>query len=138
MRHNFDRVPSRQNPAILNKWTFYPADVLPLWLADMDFPTAPSIADALQAQIQHGVLGYELPSRSLRETIARRMMKLYGWNVDPDSIVYTAGVNNGYNIAVRDDVALGGGAFGRFANSIGILTCEPVPGWNRHCLASGP
>jgi cysteine-S-conjugate beta-lyase len=101
MRYNFDTVPSRQNPGILNKWTFYPGDVLPLWLADMDFPTAPSIADALQKQIQHGVLGYELPSRSLRETIARRMMKLYRWEVDPESIVYTAGVNNGYNIAAR-------------------------------------
>lgn len=101
MSHKFDAVPSRQNPNILNKWTFYPRDVLPLWLADMDFPTAPPIADALQKQVQHGVLGYELPSRSLQETITRRMMKLYGWEVDPESIVYTAGVNHGYNIAAR-------------------------------------
>jgi len=101
MSHNFDTVPSRQNPGILNKWTYYPKDVLPLWLADMDFPTATPIADALQKQMQHGVLGYELPSGSLREIIARRMLKLYGWEVDPDSIVYTAGVNNGYNIAAR-------------------------------------
>ena len=101
MRYNFDAVPSRQNPAILNKWTFYPRDVLPLWLADMGFPTAPQITDALQRHMQHGVLGYELPSRSLRESIARRMMKLYGWKVEPESIVYTAGVNNGYNIAAR-------------------------------------
>ena len=101
MSHNFDTAPSRQNPDILNKWTFYPKDVLPLWLADMDFPTATPIVDALQKQMQHGVLGYELPSKSLREIVARRMLKLYGWEVDPDSIVYTAGVNNGYNIAAR-------------------------------------
>ena len=101
MSPSFDTVPSRQNPALLNKWTFYPRGILPLWLADMDFPTAPPIAEALQRQMQHGVLGYELPSQSLREIIARRMMKLYDWEVDPDSIVYTAGVNHGYNIAAR-------------------------------------
>jgi cystathionine beta-lyase len=101
MSHNFDTVPSRRNPDILNKWTFYPKDVLPLWLADMDFPTAPEIASALQKQMQHGVLGYELPSKSLREIIARRMKELYNWEVDPESVVYTAGVNNGYNIAAR-------------------------------------
>ena len=66
MRHNFDIVPSRQIPGSLNKWTFYPKDVLPLWLADMDFPAAPQIVDALQKQIQHGVLGYELLSQSLQ------------------------------------------------------------------------
>lgn len=99
--YNFNTVPSRQNPDILNKWTFYPKGVLPLWLADMDFPAAPQIINALQKQMQHGVLGYELPSNSLREMISQRMMKLYRWKVDPESIVYTAGVNNGYNIAAR-------------------------------------
>lgn len=101
MSYNFDAIPSRRNPDVLNKWTLYPGDVLPLWLADMDFSTAPQIANALQGQMRHGVLGYELPSRSFRETIARRMLKLYGWGADPESIVYTAGVNNGYNIAAR-------------------------------------
>jgi cysteine-S-conjugate beta-lyase len=101
MSYDFDLVPSRKKTGILNKWTFYAGDILPLWLADMDFPTAPQIADALQKQIQHGVLGYELLSKSLQETIARRMMKLYGWEVDPASIMYTAGANSGYNIAAR-------------------------------------
>ncbi len=101
MAHNFDTIPSRRHAGILNKWTLYPKDVLPFWLADMDFPVAPQISAALQRQIQHGVLGYELLSPSLRKIIARRMLKLYGWDVDPDSIVYAAGVNNGYNIAAR-------------------------------------
>jgi cystathionine beta-lyase len=101
MAHNFDTVPARRIPGSLNKWTLYPRDVLPLWLADMDFPAAPPIVEALQKQMQHGVLGYELPSPSLREIIAERMRKLYSWQVDPEFIVYTAGVNNGYNIAAR-------------------------------------
>src|SRR4030095_10131342 len=101
MTHNFDGFPSRRNPNILNKWTWYPNDVLPLWVADMDFQVAPQIRSALEKQSRHGVLGYELLSKSLRELIVARMKKLYGWNIDPDSIVYTAGVNNGYNIAAR-------------------------------------
>jgi cystathionine beta-lyase len=101
MTYNFDSVPSRRNSDILNKWTFYPKDVLPVWIADMDFPVATQIADALRKQIEHGVLGYELPSKALYESIAARMQKLYGWEVDPEHIVYSAGVNNGYNIAAR-------------------------------------
>lgn len=101
MPYNFDHVPSRRQAGILNKWTLYPKDVLPFWVADMDFPAPPQIIASLQQQVQHGVLGYELLSPLLRKTIANRMMKLYGWEVDPDSVVYTAGVGNGYNIAAR-------------------------------------
>ena len=101
MNYNFDSVPSRRSPGILNKWTLYPKDVLPVWIADMDFQAAPQILNALHQQVEHGVLGYELVSKSLREIIAARMQKLYNWKVDPEHIVYTAGVNNGYNIAAR-------------------------------------
>ena len=102
MPYNFDSVPSRRTPGVLNKWTLYPKDVLPMWVADMDFPAAPQILKTLQQQVEHGVLGYEvLFSGSLREIIAARMQKLYNWDVDPEHIVYTAGVNNGYNIAAR-------------------------------------
>ena len=72
-----------------------------MWLADMDFPVAPQIQHALQKQIQQGVLGYELPDKALYTMIAGRMEKLYGWEVDPEWVTYTAGVNHGYNIAAR-------------------------------------
>jgi len=102
MPYNFDSVPPRRTPGVLNKWTLYPKDILPMWVADMDFPAAPQILKALHKQVEHGVLGYELMlSKSLREIIAARMQKLYNWEVDPEHIVYTAGVNNGYNIAAR-------------------------------------
>lgn len=102
MTYNFDAIPSRRTPGVLNKWTLYPKDVLPMWVADMDFPAAPPILKALQQQIEHGVLGYEVQfSMSLREVVATRMQKLYNWEVDPEQVVYTAGVNNGYNIAAR-------------------------------------
>jgi len=101
MPYNFDSPPSRRNSPFLNKWTWYPKDVLPMWVADMDFPVAPQIQRALHRQVEDGVLGYELPSKGLYEIIAARMKKLHGWDVDPGHILYTAGVNNGYNIAAR-------------------------------------
>jgi cysteine-S-conjugate beta-lyase len=101
MACNFDDVPSRRVPNAANKWTLYPKDVLPMWIADMDFPSAPPILDALQKQIEHGVLGYELVSKSLLETVAARMEKLYNWIVSPDMIVAIPGVNVGYNAAAR-------------------------------------
>jgi len=101
MKYNFDNAPSRRTSPFANKWTMQPKDVIPMWLADMDLPTAPQIQKALYKQVEHGVLGYELPNKILYEVVAARMKKLYDWDVNPDWIVYTAGVNNGYNIAAR-------------------------------------
>ena len=72
-----------------------------MWVADADFPVAPQIQRELTKQIEHGVLGYDLPSKFFVATIAARMKKLYNWEVNPDWILPTAGVNNGYNIAAR-------------------------------------
>lgn len=101
MKYNFNRILNRRNVINLNKWTWYPKDTLPMWIADMDFPSPPPILDALQKQIEHGVLGYELPASKLYETIAARMEKLYNWKVAPDTIIAIPGANAGYNVAAR-------------------------------------
>ncbi|WKZ47415.1 MAG: PatB family C-S lyase [Anaerolineales bacterium] len=101
MAYNFDHTPNRRNTAFFSKWTAYPADVIPMWVADADFPTAPQIISALHKKVEHGALGYELPSNESTKVIAARMKNLYHWDVDPSWTVYTAGVNNGYNIAAR-------------------------------------
>ena len=101
MAYNFDRVPNRRVAGVLNKWTFFPKDVLPMWIADMDFSAPPPIIEALHKYIEHRDLGYSLPSTKLYETIAARLSKLYDWNVSPDMIVTIPGVNSGYNIAAR-------------------------------------
>jgi cysteine-S-conjugate beta-lyase len=101
MAYNFDRLPNRRISGVLNKWTFYPKDVLPMWIADMDFSAPPPILKALQKFVEHGDLGYRLPSRPLYETIAARMAKLYKWNISADMIVPVLGVNSGYNVAAR-------------------------------------
>ncbi|HMS00406.1 MAG TPA: PatB family C-S lyase [Anaerolineales bacterium] len=100
MPYNFDSTPNRRDSHSL-KWTTYPKDVLPLWVADMDFETPAPIRDALRAALDHGVLGYELLKPQTQQVVAARMDRLHGWQVDPDWVVETIGVVNGFNLAAR-------------------------------------
>jgi len=102
MPTNFDRVPNRRNPNRYNKWNYYPKDVLPLWVADMDFPAPQPILDTLHKAVDHGVLGYELPSTTLKETVAARMDKLYRWKVKPEAVVAVTGIVSGFSVAARE------------------------------------
>ena len=72
-----------------------------MWVADMDFAAPPAILEALKKYVEHGDMGYQLPSTKLFETIAERLYKLYGWKVSAEAIVAIPGVNSGYNIAAR-------------------------------------
>jgi cystathionine beta-lyase len=99
--YNFDRLPDRRAPGVLNKWTWYPQGVLPLWVADMDFPAPKPILDELRKAVNQGVLGYELASRPLLETVAARMDHLYAWKIQPDSVVPVTGIVSGFNVAER-------------------------------------
>ena len=102
MANQFDLVINRRNPSNLNKWTMYPNDVLPMWVADMDFRSPKPILDALHKAVDHGVLGYELPSDALKETIAARMDKLYRWKVKPEAVVAVTGIVSGFSVAARE------------------------------------
>lgn len=108
MPYNFDELIERRTSNSL-KWTQYPADILPLWVADMDFRTPQPILDSLQAALQQGVIGYEFLTRHTQEVVATRMERLYGWQVDPDWIVATSGVVSGFNIAARAVCSVGDG-----------------------------
>ncbi len=100
MTYNFDQIIERRHTNSI-KWTQYPEDVLPLWVADMDFRTPQPILDSLYAALEHGVLGYEFIQRHTQEAVAGRMQRLYGWQVDPDWVVASTGVVTGINIAAR-------------------------------------
>jgi cystathionine beta-lyase len=101
MRYNFDNVPNRRILPFSNKWTRYPSDTLPMWIADMDFAAPPPLLNALHKLVDHGDLGYQYPSRTLHQIIARRMEHLYNWKISPEMIVTIPGVNSGYNVAAR-------------------------------------
>jgi cystathionine beta-lyase len=99
MPYSFDQTPNRRLSSA--KWTLVPKDVLPMWVADMDFSAPPSVLKALQKFAEHGDLGYQLPSTKLYEMVAARLNKLYGWKVSAEMILTVPGVNSGYNIAAR-------------------------------------
>jgi cysteine-S-conjugate beta-lyase len=98
MPFDFDRLIERRHTNSI-KWTAYPEDVLPLWVADMDFQVPAPITAALQTAVEHGIFGYELPSKTLRESVAARMQKLYNWEVSAESVVAITGLVSGFNVA---------------------------------------
>ena len=109
MVYNFDQIIERRNTNSV-KWTEYAEDVLPLWVADMDFRTPEPILDAIRTALDRGVLGYEFIQPRTQRVVAERMKRLYGWEVDPDWVVNTTGVVSGFNIAARAVCEPGDGA----------------------------
>ena len=89
---DFDRVIDRR-ATDSNKWRKFGPDVLPLWVADMDFPSPPAVVAALQARVAHGFFGYLTESPELPAVVAERVTKRYGWRVSPEAVVLVPGVN---------------------------------------------
>ena len=98
---NFNIIPDRRKNINLTKWTYVPKDVLPMWVADMDFPTPKPILNALHKMLDHGVLGYEMPGKILQETVAARMQRLYKWQVKPEAVLTVTGIVSGFSVAAR-------------------------------------
>jgi len=98
MTYDFDRIIERRGTGS-NKWEAYPTDVLPLWVADMDFPAPDPILTALRERVDHGIFGYEAPPKILEEVVARRVDRLYGWQVTPEMVIVVPGIVTGVNLA---------------------------------------
>lgn len=89
------------------KWMRYAQrDVIPLWVADMDFPAPPAVIDALSSCAVHGIPGYTSAPPDMGGIVSRYCQRLYEWAVDPDWLVFLPGVVVGLNLACR--VAGGG------------------------------
>ncbi len=91
------------------KWKRYPPGILPMWVADMDFPVAEPIVEALRARLEERVFGYDFNPRELKATIIERLDSKYGWRVEDHEIVSLPGVVPGFNLAVREFVRPGEG-----------------------------
>ncbi len=113
---DFDTPVERKNTSSL-KWDRYRgSDILPLWVADMDFKAPPAVLKALREHIDHGVFGYTLPPYGMNDLIATKLEKDHGWRVHPDWIVWIPGLVTGINIACRTAGTSGDE----------IMTCVPV------------
>ncbi|HEV8615766.1 MAG TPA: PatB family C-S lyase [Methylomirabilota bacterium] len=97
---DFDRIIDRR-ASDSNKWHKFPPDVLPLWVADMDFESPRAVIEALRARVQHGIFGYLREQHELPEIVAERVAKRHGWRVSPEAVVALPGVIPGLNQAAR-------------------------------------
>ncbi len=101
MAFDFDRIIDRRDTGS-EKWERYAGrDVLPMWVADMDFASPPCVLEALHRRVDHGVFGYTLPPRSAVEAIVAYLAQTYAWKIEPEWIVFTPGVNRGMNLVCR-------------------------------------
>ncbi len=99
------------------KWDRYRGtDIIPLWVADMDFRAPPAVLAALTERVRHGVFGYGNASKALRETILEHLARNHGLHVDSDALVWLPGLVTGINLACR--------AVGESGDE--VLTATPV------------
>lgn len=104
----FDTLPERRASGC-NKWNRYDADVLPMWVADMDFAVPDAVAGAIAARLAHPVLGYGMRQAGLKARIVDWLAMQYGWQVTPEAIIPLPGVVPGFNLALRATCAPGAG-----------------------------
>ncbi len=97
---NFDQPVTRRG-TWSTRWERYPAEVIPLWVADTDFRAPPPVLEAMQRRIAHGIFGYNAPPVALRDAVIERMQRLYGWRVEPDWVVFVSGIVPGLHLAAR-------------------------------------
>ena len=111
MSFTFDRQHDRRSvPG--EKWGRYAGkDVLPLWVADMDFTAPPAVLDALHARIDHGIFGYTEPWPELNAAVIDGIAQDYAWQVDPEWIIWLPGVVTGFNLACSAVGKAGDGVF---------------------------
>lgn len=98
---DFDTPPDRRGTDSL-KWSKYAGrDVLPMWVADMDFVSPPAVMKALRARVDHGVFGYGTPPASMTETLIDYLQRAYGWKIKAGWIVWLPGLVTGLNLVCR-------------------------------------
>ncbi|MFJ2356926.1 MalY/PatB family protein [Pseudomonas fluorescens] len=100
MTFDFDQVFDRHNTGS-TKWSRYPADVLPMWVADMDFAAPPVIIEALQQRLLHPLVGYSVAQDNLREAIVADLWNKFAWRVKPQELIFLPGVESGFNMALK-------------------------------------
>lgn len=121
MKYDFDISIDRRNTYCL-KYDYAvengkPADVLPLWIADMDIGTAPEVVEAIKERAEHGIFGYTMPKTDeYFKTVANWFKTRHGWDADPDKFICTPGVVFAICTALRAVTQVGDS----------VLICQPV------------
>ena len=95
-------LPVERRDTASMKWDKYQnRDIIPLWVADMDFCSPPAVIDALHRRVDHGVFGYTLPPESLKAAVVEKLMADFDWAIQPRWLVWLPGLVTGFNVACR-------------------------------------
>ncbi|EHJ36957.1 putative cystathionine beta-lyase PatB [Leyella stercorea DSM 18206] len=132
MEYDFSR-PTDRHGTDSYKWDSTPeADIIPLWVADMDFETFPGITEALQRRVAHGIFGYTRVPEAYYEAVCRWFGKHHGWHINREHIIYTSGVVPAVSAVIKaltlpgDQVIVQGPVYNCFFSSIRNNGCETV------------
>ena len=99
--YDFDEIIDRRGSSS-EKWEKYRGrEIIPLWVADMDFRSAPAIIEALHERVSHGVFGYTSPPESLTQAVIDSLRAEFGWQVQKEWIIWLPGLVTGLNVACR-------------------------------------
>lgn len=132
MEYDFSRPTDRRGTDSY-KWDSAPeADIIPLWVADMDFETFPAITEALQRRVAHGIFGYTRVPEAYYEAVCHWFGKRHGWHINREDIIYTSGVVPAVSAVIKaltlpgDQVIVQGPVYNCFFSSIRNNGCEMV------------
>ena len=92
MKFDFDTSPERRGTASYKWDSAESRDIVPLWVADMDFRTAPAITEALHRRVDHGVFGYVRVPDDYYEALTGWFCRRHNWHFNRDEVIYTSGV----------------------------------------------
>jgi len=112
MKYDFDKVIDRSNSYSIKyepTWRGKPSDVLPLWVADMDFAAPPCVQEMLIERSKHGIFGYSEPDAKYFDVVQKWFKERFNWNTERDWITISPGVVNALFIAIRAFTKLGEG-----------------------------
>ncbi|WP_300957344.1 MalY/PatB family protein, partial [uncultured Duncaniella sp.] len=128
--YDFDHTPSRSGSGSC-KWDRYPG-VIPLWVADMDFPAAPCIMDALRRRIDHGVFGYTHVRDEYYSALTGWFLREHGYEFSREDVIYIPGVVPALSAIIKALVPVGNGVivmtpvYNCFFSSVRNNGCEVV------------
>lgn len=132
MEYDFSR-PTERRGTDSYKWDSAPeTDIIPLWVADMDFETFPAITEALQRRVAHGIFGYTRVPEAYYEAVYNWFGKRHGWHINREDIIYTSGVVPAVSAVIKaltlpgDQVIVQGPVYNCFFSSIRNNGCETV------------
>ena len=132
MTTDFDKLIDRRGTNSYKWDSLADEDIIPMWVADMDFETAPCIVEALKERINHGVFGYSHVPNSYYEAVCDWFKRMHHWQIASSDIIYTTGVVPAISAVIKaltlpgDQVIVQGPVYNCFYSSIRNNGCETV------------